>query len=89
MPDICKKKHRYAEVLENLPESQGGSLRHKCAGCAYEAGLKDGFNNTRKSDLSNDPRILISQAGSARHKDAQRAYDIGYEDGLSKYKSEK
>lgn len=29
-------------VLDSLPENQGSPVRHRCAACAYAAGLKEG-----------------------------------------------
>ncbi len=40
----CKHgKKAPVEVLENLPNSQGGTGRHKCCICAYQIGFKEGF----------------------------------------------
>ena len=47
---ICYKTHRYEARFENLPEDQGGSGRHRCAGCAYEKGYEDGLS--RKEQLN-------------------------------------
>ena len=38
----CRKNHRYAITFRTLPVDQGGFGRHKCAGCAYERGIRDG-----------------------------------------------
>lgn len=79
---ICNKPHRYNEYLNDLPDDQSGSGRHKCPGCALEMGFEDGFNGfPQKSDFSNLPN---SQAGSGRHKDANAAYQKGYALGASK-----
>ncbi len=76
---ICQSEHRYLPDLEDLPESQGGEGRHKCAGCAYEKGYDDAFENRAKSF---DPNSLNdSQAGTGRHKDVEAAYDLGYRTG--------
>lgn len=32
-----------SDLLENLPDYQGGPGRHKCPACAYEAGFRDGI----------------------------------------------
>ena len=78
---ICDKKHRYDDIFKSLPDAQddqnGG--RHICAGCAYEAGLKDGAAGVRaRTSLSGLP---YSQAGTVRHKNAYEAYLRGYKDG--------
>jgi DNA adenine methylase len=31
----CEKAHRYNDIYNELPHDQGGSGRHKCAGCAH------------------------------------------------------
>ena len=42
----CRRDHsRIASILEELPTDQGGRWRHKCAGCAYEAGYEAGYNH--------------------------------------------
>jgi hypothetical protein len=44
-PHSCQKDHNnvVAEALEDLPPSQRSPQRHKCAACAYERGLQEGF----------------------------------------------
>jgi hypothetical protein len=39
------------EVLDALPKSQRPStgVRHKCAACAYQAGVKEGIRRARKA----------------------------------------
>ena len=45
----CKKKHYdLVEKVETLKQSQAGAWRHKCAGCAYELGFKDGQNDEKE-----------------------------------------
>lgn len=78
MDMICTKNHRYLPEYMSLPDAQdnrsGG--RHICAGCAFEAGMRDGLDGAPpKTDLSYLP---YSQAGTVRHKDAKIAYDAGY-----------
>ena len=76
---ICPKEHRYLPDLEDLPESQAGEGRHKCAGCAYEQGYDDAFEG-RGRNL--DATLLDeSQAGTGRHKDVRAAYEMGYSIG--------
>lgn len=78
---ICTKEHRYNEIFKDLPFSQGGDGRHKCAGCAYEIGYMDGFNSGVKQSIF-ELDLPFSQAGYIRHKDTQSAYDLGYSKGL-------
>jgi hypothetical protein len=77
---ICNEEHRYISDLENLPDSQAGEGRHKCAGCAYTLGYDDALGR-RIPDLDADA-LNDSQAGTGRHKDVQAAYDLGYYHGL-------
>lgn len=81
---ICNKGHRYLPDLEKLPDSQAGSGRHLCAGCAYEQGFDNAFDGIA-SKLIVD-HLDESQAGTGRHKDIDAAYDLGYEHGLAKAK---
>ena len=77
----CTKLHRYLPDFSNLPISQDDQSgdRHKCAGCAYVEGLKDGLNGCiPKTNLSHLPD---SQAGTVRHKGAMEAYQMGYAEG--------
>lgn len=78
---ICKKEHRYAIEFDDLPEDQGGSGRHHCAGCAYEKGYKDGLIRKGKLDLGLDS-LPESQAGTVRHKSPHTAYAAGYLAGV-------
>ena len=79
--NICFKDHRNDERFIDLPIDQGGVGRHKCAGCAYELGFKDGKDRKEHIyiDLENIP---ISQAGSVRHKSPHSAYAMCYFDGV-------
>ena len=79
---IRKREHRNLRDLENLPESQAGAGRHKCAGCAYEQGYDDGFEG-HASHLDAEA-LDDSQAGTGRHKDAQEAYNLGYRNGAKR-----
>lgn len=82
--EICKKKHRSLASYSSLPEAQDNQCgaRHKCAGCAYEQGLKDGLAGCeQKTDFSFLP---YSQAKKVRHKDAVEAYKEGYEEGRNR-----
>lgn len=45
MAKICSSNHEGGHLpaaFNNLPESQAGIARHKCAGCAYELGRAEG-----------------------------------------------
>ena len=84
---ICKKNHRYANILSTLPLSQNSEMgRHRCAGCAYEAGLRDGLNNERH--LLDELNLPYSQAGTGRHRSAQEAYDLGWKKGNEDFNKE-
>jgi hypothetical protein len=41
------------DILDKLPDSQAGTGRHKCAICAYEKGLKEGFDAGQKAATKN------------------------------------
>ena len=79
---LCQSEHRYLPSLEELPDSQGGSGRHKCAGCAFQQGYDDGLEG-RGRQINSDS-LLDSQAGTGRHKDIWGAYDLGYDLGRAK-----
>ena len=79
---LCQENHRYNPVLESLPDDQSGSGRHKCAGCAYELGIKDGLNQAPLKNNFDD--LSESQAGTGRHKDVHEAYLAGYREGSNK-----
>ena len=73
---ICKLSHRYDYLLSSLPDDQGGGGRHKCAGCALEAGMEDSrLGLPKRQDFSS---LNESQAGTGRHKSVKDAYDLGY-----------
>ncbi|MBO4556177.1 MAG: hypothetical protein J5706_05395, partial [Elusimicrobiales bacterium] len=75
---ICNKEHRFLEDFKQLPDSQGGELRHKCAGCAFERGFWDAIcwkSMANPSEL--ESKLPDSQAGTVRHKDAYEAYKHG------------
>lgn len=83
----CKKDHsNINEIMDELPIEQGGVGRHKCAACAYEQGLSDGYSRKMQIDLHKILSSLeTSQAGSQRHKSAHLGYIRGYYDGLLEY----
>jgi hypothetical protein len=79
----CDDDHRGWATFESLPLDQGGAGRHRCAGCAYQKGVADGFD--RKENLSLDlDRLPFSQAKSVRHRSPHAAYAAGYLDGVRK-----
>jgi hypothetical protein len=80
---ICNSRHRFIPDLNELPESQAGEGRHRCAGCAYVQGYNHGINGHLRK--LNEDLLKYSQAGTGRHKDVQAAYDLGFNDGLKKY----
>lgn len=77
----CTKKHRYNDIFNNLPDDQGGSGRHRCAGCAYDRGYQDGLLKKESIDLDLDS-LPESQAGTVRHKSPHAAYAEGYKKGV-------
>lgn len=74
---LCNSEHRFWSVLGNLPESQAGPGRHKCAGHAYERGYDDAQAGRGQHLAASS--LPDSQAGTGRHKDVQAAYDLGYD----------
>lgn len=84
----CKHKEPLSELLD-LPERQAGLGRHRCAACAYEAGLKSQESTmpVEPSDVvwCDDtwaPKVVIaslpkSQAGPGRHRCVICAYQKG------------
>ena len=79
----CEDDHRYWGTFESLPHDQGGHGRHRCAGCAYEAGIRDGLRRAETIELSLDD-LPDSQAGSVRHRSPHAAHALGYYDGVRK-----
>jgi len=79
----CDKDHRFWLTFESLPVDQGGAGRHKCAGCAYERGRRDGLERKEVLELRLD-ELPDSQAGSVRHRSPHAAYARGYYDGVVK-----
>ena len=73
----CTKQHRHDEAFASLPTTQAAASRHKCAGCAYDKGYKQGYSlaDVLTLDLESLPE---SQAGSVRHKSAHAAFALGY-----------
>ena len=81
----CNKNHStIQDIMETLPEDQGGRGRHKCAACAYELGRVLGRNLEEHFDIG---QILDgleeSQAQKQRHKSPHAAFAKGYLDGVN------
>jgi hypothetical protein len=77
----CQNNHRYNPLFDSLPDDQGGSGRHHCAGCAYDRGFQDGLLRKEQLDLDLDS-LPDSQAGNVRHKSSHAAYAMGYMEGV-------
>jgi len=77
----CQEQHRYDDRFLDLPPSQGGLGRHRCAGCAYNRGLQDGLSRKEKVDLDLDS-LPDSQAGTVRHQSPHAAWATGYVEGV-------
>lgn len=78
---ICNQPHRHRQEFDELPIDQGGHGRHKCAGCAYEAGYEAGLNRAEDININLD-QLPNSQAGAVRHKSPHAAFALGYLDGV-------
>lgn len=81
----CNKLHTETDIIiQNLPISQGGFERHKCASCAYEIGLENGTNKTVNFNLEEViANLPESQKGHRRHRSATEAYTLGFFHGLN------
>jgi len=79
----CDKDHRHWATFGSLPTDQGGKGRHKCAGCAYERGIKAGLAMDESIELDFES-LPESQAGFVRHKSPHAAWAQGYLDGVRK-----
>jgi hypothetical protein len=77
---ICKKAHA-TKGLGDLPKSQAGAGRHKCAACAYEWGYKLGLTLANKLSVNLED-LPESQAGEGRHKSPHAAFALGYYQGV-------
>lgn len=78
---ICKQPHRYDKKFEDLPDDQSDPGRHRCAGCAYEVGVKS-INEGGPANLDLD-ELPFSQADAVRHKSPSAAFEMGRRDALS------
>ena len=79
VPMICKKAHRHDPFFEPLPEDQCDPARHRCDGCAYEAGYNQGKRGERR--IFSPENLPFSQAGYVRHRAAEEAFELGYSAG--------
>lgn len=81
----CQHDHSNTDnIIHSLPINQGGVGRHKCAACAYEAGLNLGRNRTLVFNIENIIANLdYSQRGPHRHVDPVEAFALGYYHGIS------
>ena len=80
-------------VLQGLPNSQGGTGRHKCAVCSYQKGFEDAqldypiigemedCPHGNSAPLEFLKNLQDSQAGAGRHKCVVCAYKEGFEAG--------
>lgn len=78
---ICNDPHRNDTRWATLPDDQGGSGRHKCVGCAYEAGFQQGSSLSYQVTIDLDS-LHDSQAGPGRHKSPHAAFAQGYLEGV-------
>lgn len=81
MTNLCKSTHRYEDKLNTLPLDQGGVGRHRCCGCAFELGFRQGTQRSESFDMNLDS-LPISQAGTGRHKSPHAAFALGYQVGV-------
>ncbi|PKH04268.1 hypothetical protein CXF72_02025 [Psychromonas sp. MB-3u-54] len=81
---ICLNAHRNDPKFNLLPIDQGGHGRHRCCGCAYDAGFKAGIVRSENLILDLDS-LPESQAGVVRHKSPHAAFAQGYYDGVASY----
>lgn len=81
----CQQTHRYSPLFSSLPEDQANSTgRHRCAGCAYEAGYQAGLSRLGNIDVSTIiSQLPYSQAGTVRHKSPFAAFSLGYSAGMN------
>ena len=77
----CTETHRYDQIFLELPEDQGGDGRHKCCGCAYDAGFSAGRLREEHTHV-NLEELPRSQAGAVRHKSPHAAWALGYLNGV-------
>ena len=72
----CQHEHSAPiELIKSLPVTQAGVARHKCAVCAYEQGLLDGFKLALEN-LSISDEDIIKLNELRLKKEASKALDI-------------
>ena len=82
-------------ILQELPESQAGSGRHKCTVCSFQKGFEDaqlGYpilvkmeecQHGNKAPVKFLENLPDSQAGAGRHKCVVCAYKKGFDAGTN------
>lgn len=84
----CKEKHSDIQnIMSQLPYSQKGLGRHKCAACAFEEGYKDGLKGIKRDIDKVVFNLPESQSKNQRHKSCEMAYEKGFEIGYKVKKS--
>ena len=83
----CQRDHSsISHIMAALPDDQGGTGRHKCAACAYDAGFLQGRSLMERIDIGQVIDSLDeSQAAAQRHKSPRAAFAQGYLDGVRAY----
>ena len=84
----CKQKHTDIQnIMSQLPYSQKGLGRHKCAACAFEEGYKDGLKGIKREIDKVVFNLPESQSKNQRHKSCEMAYEKGFDIGYKVKKS--
>jgi len=71
---VCEKEHvgdmpdAALKALEDLPESQRGTWRHRCPACAYLAGFRAGEASALEALAGEPPTDPRARALSCPHK---------------------
>lgn len=81
---ICTKNHHHWSLLDCLPEDKSGAGKFKCAGCAYEKGLRAGKNKEESLNIELET-LHESQSMTLQHKSPHAAFAKGYLDGISNF----
>ena len=77
--EICERDHTGElpqEVLDALPENQGHPVRHRCAACAYAAGMNEAAADVanlvaRVNELTNENEQLRAEIAAQRKQGAE------------------
>jgi hypothetical protein len=79
-PEYCADKHSDVpvELLERLPKSQKGSTgsRHRCAACAYTAGIQEGIRRARKALMSVAQEAMPVDPVTGRRVQAESDFNL-------------